>query len=55
MGASRLRVKSPVGLYVHLPVFTVKQGKGKSILLQTWTGPEGSRRLRLPDFKTIDS
>jgi hypothetical protein len=27
--------------------------KGKSIPLQTWTGPEGSRRLRLPDFKTI--
>jgi hypothetical protein len=29
------------------------QGKGKAILLQVWTGPEGSRRLRLPDFKTI--
>ena len=27
--------------------------KGKAIPLQTWTGPEGSRRLRLPDFKTI--
>jgi len=26
---------------------------GKAIPLQTWTGPEGSRRLRLPDFKTI--
>jgi len=25
----------------------------KAILLQDWTGPEGSRRLRLPDFKTI--
>jgi hypothetical protein len=24
--------------------------KGKAIPLQTWTGPEGSRRLRLPDF-----
>jgi len=23
------------------------------IPLQAWTGPEGSRRLRLPDFKTI--
>jgi len=29
------------------------KGKGKVILLQAWTGPEGSRRLRLPDFKTI--
>jgi len=29
--------------------------KGKAIPLQAWTGPEGSRRLRLPDFKTIDT
>ena len=28
-------------------------GKGKAIPLQAWTSPEGSRRLRLPDFKTI--
>jgi len=27
--------------------------KGKAIPLQAWTGPEGSRKLRLPDFKTI--
>ena len=25
----------------------------KAITVQSWTGPEGSRRLRLPDFKTI--
>jgi len=25
----------------------------KAIPLQAWTGPEGSRRLRPPDFKTI--
>jgi hypothetical protein len=30
-----------------------KIDKGKSIPVQAWTGPEGSRRLRLPDFKTI--
>jgi len=29
------------------------KGKGKAIPLQAWTGPEGSRRLRLPDFKTL--
>jgi len=29
------------------------KGKGKAIPLQAWTGPEGSRRLRLPHFKTI--
>ena len=28
-------------------------GKGKVIPLQAWTGPESSRRLRLPDFKTV--
>jgi len=27
--------------------------KGKAIPLQAWTDPEGSRRVRLPDFKTI--
>jgi hypothetical protein len=27
--------------------------KGKVIPLQAWTGPEVSRRLRFPDFKTI--
>jgi len=29
--------------------------KGKAIPLQAWTGPEGSRRMRLPNFKTIDT
>ena len=27
--------------------------KGKAIPLQAWTGLEGFRRLRLPDFKTV--
>jgi len=27
--------------------------KDKAIPLQGWTGPEDSRRARLPDFKTI--
>jgi len=26
------------------------QGKGQAIPLQAWTGPEDTRRLRLPDF-----
>jgi hypothetical protein len=30
---------------------TIKS-KDKAIPLQAWTGPEGSRRLRLPDLKT---
>ena len=27
----------------------------KAIPLQAWTGPEGSRRLRFPDFKAIST
>jgi hypothetical protein len=27
--------------------------KDKTIPLLVWTGPEGSRSLRVPDFKTI--
>ena len=26
--------------------------KGKAVLLQGWSGPEGSRKLRFPDFMT---
>ena len=33
--------------------YALGKGKGKAIPLQAWTGPEGSRRLRLLDFKTI--
>jgi hypothetical protein len=35
---------------VNYLIFT---DKGKAIPLQALTGPEGSRKLRLPDFKTI--
>ena len=28
------------------------QVKGKSVPLQAWSGPEGSRKLRFPDFMT---
>ena len=40
--------------YMELKKCTVEtKVKGKVIPLQAWTGPEGPRRLRLPDFKTI--
>jgi hypothetical protein len=29
-----------------------KEVKGKAIPVQAWTSPEGSRRMRLPDFMT---
>jgi hypothetical protein len=28
------------------------KGKGKTVPLQAWSGPEGSRKLRFPDFVT---
>ena len=28
------------------------KGNGKVVLLQAWSSPEGSRKLRLPDFMT---
>ena len=31
------------------------KGKGKAISVQAWARPQGSRRLRLPDFKAIGS
>jgi len=31
------------------------KSKDIEIPLQAWTGPEGSRRLRLPDFKTVST
>jgi hypothetical protein len=42
---NELQTKYLIHVYDH--------GKGKVLQLQTWTGPEGSRRLRLQDFKTI--
>ena len=29
-----------------------QSGKGKAVPLQAWTGPEGSKKLRFPDFVT---
>jgi len=33
--------------------FLMYYSKGKAIPLQAWTGPEVSRKLRLPHFKKI--
>jgi hypothetical protein len=37
--------------FYYFAVYSVK--KSKAIPLQTWTGPQDSRRLRFPDFKTV--
>ena len=31
----------------------LKKVKVKAVPLQAWTGPEGSRKLRFPDFVTM--
>ena len=33
-------------------LFSIQKGKGKSVPLQAWSGPEGSRKLRFPNFVT---
>jgi hypothetical protein len=39
--------------YEHRTTNNTDIHKGKAIQLQPLTGPEGSSRLRLPDFKII--
>ena len=34
------------------PLTEMSNGKGKAVPLQAWSGPEGSRKLRFPDFMT---
>jgi hypothetical protein len=33
----------------------IMKGKGKAIPVHPWTSPDVSRRLKLPDFNTIDT
>jgi hypothetical protein len=40
-------------LVCALPASNIRKQEGKAISLQARTGPEGFRRLRLPDFKII--
>jgi len=40
--------------YITISInLTVLYGIGNAVPLQAWTGPEGSSRLMLPDFKTV--
>ena len=36
----------------HNNITIAKAGKGKSVPLQAWSGPESSRKLRFQDFMT---
>jgi hypothetical protein len=41
-----------LGFYMFVKAVTNNYGKGKAVLLQAWSGPEGSRKLRFPDYMT---
>jgi hypothetical protein len=47
-----MRDKSNISKFSRYKNF---RGKGKTIPVQVWRDPEGSRRLRLPNFKPIDT
>ena len=52
----RAPFKKAVANYCSCEVLSIRPNttyNGKATPLQAWTGPEGSSRLRLPDFKTI--
>jgi hypothetical protein len=39
-------------LGIHLSIPEINKHILKAVLLQAWSGPEGSRKLRFPDFMT---
>jgi hypothetical protein len=61
-GAKGLMVQHPDLILMYVPFILYSllsgptnkesKGKGKAIPLRSWTGPEGSRKLRPPYFKT---
>ena len=51
--ADRQQISSNKTFYLFSLKDGRSKGNGKAIPLQAWTSPEGSRKLRLPDLKTI--
>ena len=41
-----------IGTYKQVETNSMTKNRVKAVPLQAWTGPEGSRKLRLPDFVT---
>jgi len=37
---------------LSVPILFIKRDKDKAVSLEAWTGREGSRKLRFPDFLT---
>ena len=52
-GRSKSKAESSTVIVMLMVMLQVDlKVKSKAIPLQAWTGPEGSRKLRLPDFVT---
>jgi hypothetical protein len=47
-----LQLMSKTNILTNSCMKQIGQCKGKAIPLQAWSGPEGSRKLRFPDFLT---
>jgi len=45
-------VRGNIFFVIFLCPVRQRKGKGKAVPLQAWTGPEGSTKLRFPDFVT---
>jgi len=48
-----IKSKTAVAKTAFIKTHVLFASKPAAIPLQAWSGPEGSRRMRLPDFKTI--
>jgi hypothetical protein len=48
--SERISFDASLVLYIYIYIVLIK--KGKAVLLQAWSGPECSRKLRFPDFMT---
>jgi hypothetical protein len=51
-GAQEIMLLFPTITHAQYVLGINSKGKGKAIPLQAWSGPEGSRKLRFPDFMT---
>ena len=49
-----MHITKQLNVYDKLPATFnhIYKGKGKAVPLQAWTGAEGSRKLKFPDFVT---
>jgi hypothetical protein len=47
-----MSLTKPHPAYVQQASVCSHESKGKAVPLQAWIGPEGSRKLRFPDFMT---